>query len=102
MNPCIKTGLVFLDLQSGRLRTGDLFTNAFGEYLALRGVSSHDAPMGSHVHLWIDTLELQRMDTCHMYESVGPVIVRRHSKKFADHIALYYPELDPDMFGNLI
>lgn len=94
MNTCVKTGFIFLNLDEGKIRTGDLFY--IGDMFQIRGVPHGEYPIGSGVELDAavsNCVLANRADSPLYMDSNVNIFLVNPSPAFVAHIKKWYPEL---------
>lgn len=102
MNPCVKTGVVFIDRSTGHKHTGDLFFWRDRGW-QVRGVpcEHHDAINGPAViddirspHVAVDGVSFVEREGCPTYvDTCFGIVLAACDDRFREHVRDWYPEL---------
>jgi len=91
MNECIKTGFKFLELETGLVRTGDLFY--FSGFFQIRGIPKGTYPITKPYDAVVANVILaQRADSEYQDSNIGVSIIAP-SQEFVEHVHKWYPDL---------
>ena len=91
MNDCVKTGFRFMELETGIVRTGDLFY--FSGYFQIRGIPKDTNPITApYDAVVVGIILAQRANSEYMDSNIGVTIIAP-KPEFVDHIHEWYPDL---------
>lgn len=95
MNPCVKTGFNFRDIDTGEIRTGDLFyhgTPPDGMF-QIRGIPIPQQDPQTEVDAWVRNVIYTQREGGVWLDTNSNVSLINPSWAFQEHIKEYYPEL---------
>jgi len=91
MNACVKTGLKFLELETGLIRTGDLFH--FSGMFQIRGIPCDALPPETKIDVLVSNCIIcQRADSKYSDSQIGVKLIAP-SDEFVKFIQEWYPYL---------